>query len=160
MMIGIEDLIDQTKADVITWRRQLHKYPELSFQEEKTAQFVYDKLCTLKKLEVSRPTKTSVMARLIGSLPGNVLAIRADMDALPMQEENSFEFTSQNPGVMHACGHDAHTAMLLGTATILSQLQDQIQGEVRFIFQHAEELFPGGSREMIQAGAMADVDKI
>ena len=120
MMIGIEDLIDQTKADVITWRRQLHKYPELSFQEEKTAQFVYDKLCTLKKLEVSRPTKTSVMARLIGSLPGNVLAIRADMDALPMQEENSFEFTSQNPGVMHACGHDAHTAMLLGTATILS----------------------------------------
>ena len=160
MMIGIEDLIDQTKADVITWRRQLHKYPELSFQEEKTAQFVYDKLCTLKKLEVSRPTKTSVMARLIGSLPGNVLAIRADMDALPMQEENSLEFTSQNPGVMHACGHDAHTAMLLGTATILSQLQDQIQGEVRFIFQHAEELFPGGSREMIQAGAMAGVDKI
>ena len=159
-MEKVDKLIDQVQEDVITWRRHLHKHPELSFQEEKTAQFVYDTLCALGNLEVSRPTKTSVMARLIGSRPGKVLALRADMDALAMQEENSFDFASQHPGVMHACGHDGHTAMLLGTATILSQLQDQIHGEVRFLFQHAEELPPGGSRELIKAGVMSGVDRI
>lgn len=159
-MTNVDDLIAQVHDKVITWRRHLHKHPELSYQEEKTAQFVYDTLCALGNLEVTRPTKTSVMARLIGGRPGKVLALRADMDALAVQEENNFDFVSQNPGVMHACGHDAHTAMLLGTATILSQLQDQIQGEVRFLFQHAEELFPGGSRELIRAGAMSGVDRI
>ncbi len=159
-MTNVDDLIAQVHDKVITWRRHLHKHPELSYQEEKTAQFVYDTLCALGNLEVTRPTKTSVMARLIGGRPGKVLALRADMDALAVQEENNFEFVSQNDGVMHACGHDAHTAMLLGTATILSQLQDQIQGEVRFLFQHAEELFPGGSRELIRAGAMSGVDRI
>ena len=159
-MTHVDDLIARVHNDVITWRRHLHKHPELSFQEENTAQFVYDTLCALGNLEVSRPTKTSVMARLIGSQPGKVLALRADMDALAVQEENNFDFVSQNPGVMHACGHDGHTAMLLGTATILSQLQDQICGEVRFLFQHAEELFPGGSRELIRAGAMSGVDSI
>ena len=159
-MTNVDDLIAQVHDKVITWRRHLHKHPELSYQEEKTAQFVYDTLCALGNLEVTRPTKTSVMARLIGGRPGKVLALRADMDALAVQEENNFDFVSQNDGVMHACGHDAHTAMLLGTATILSQLQDQIQGEVRFLFQHAEELFPGGSRELIRAGAMSGVDRI
>ena len=159
-MTKVDNLINQVQNDVIAWRRHLHKYPELSFQEEKTAQFVYDTLCALGNLEVSRPTKTSVMARLIGRRTGKVLALRADMDALAVQEENSFDFSSQNDGIMHACGHDAHTAMLLGTATILSQLQEQIHGEVRFLFQHAEELFPGGSRELIRAGAMSGVDLI
>jgi amidohydrolase len=82
------------------------------------------------------------------------------MDALPIQEENSFEFSSQNPGVMHACGHDGHTAMLLGTAKILSRIKDQIRGEVRFLFQHAEELFPGGAEQMVQAGVMEGVDMV
>ncbi|MGG1657803.1 amidohydrolase, partial [Geobacillus thermopakistaniensis] len=108
----------------------------------------------------SRPTKTSVMARLIGQQPGRVVAIRADMDALPIQEENTFEFASKNPGVMHACGHDGHTAMLLGTAKIFSQLRDDIRGEIRFLFQHAEELFPGGAEEMVQAGVMDGVDVV
>lgn len=157
---NVDKLIEQVQGNVITWRRHLHKHPELSFQEEKTAQFVYDTLCAMGNLEVSRPTKTSVMARLIGSQPGKVLALRADMDALALQEENSCDFASQNTGVMHACGHDAHTAMLLGTATVLSQLEDQIQGEVRFLFQHAEETPPGGSRELIKAGAMSGVDRI
>lgn len=159
-MEKVDKLIEQVQEDVITWRRHLHKHPELSFQEEKTAQFVYDTLCALGNLEVSRPTKTSVMARLIGSRPGKVVALRADMDALALQEENNFDFASQNAGVMHACGHDGHTAMLLGTATVLSQLEDQIQGEVRFLFQHAEEMPPGGSRELIKAGAMSGVDSI
>lgn len=156
----IKRLVDEVKAEVIAWRRHLHANPELSFQEEKTAQFVYDTLQSFGNLELSRPTKTSVMARLFGNQPGRVVAIRADMDALPIQEENTFAFASKNPGVMHACGHDGHTAMLLGTAKILSKLRDQIKGEVRFLFQHAEELFPGGAEEMVQAGVMDGVDVV
>ncbi|MGG5254287.1 M20 family metallopeptidase [Neobacillus sp. SM06] len=159
-MLNVKDLADEVKEDVIRWRRHLHENPELSFQEEKTAQFIYDTLASFGNLELSRPTKTSVMARLIGNQPGKVLAIRADMDALPIQEENTFEFASKNPGVMHACGHDGHTAMLLGTAKVLSQLASEIKGEVRFFFQHAEELFPGGAEEMVQAGVMDGVDLV
>jgi amidohydrolase len=154
----IQSLIDSVKVDVIRWRRHLHKHPELSFQEEKTARFVAERLHSFGNLEVTRPTRTSVMARLIGSQPGKVVGLRADMDALAIQEENDFEYASQVPGVMHACGHDGHTAMLLGAANILSQLKHRIKGEVRFIFQHAEEVHPGGAREMVQAGAAVGVD--
>ncbi|MEB2490367.1 amidohydrolase [Peribacillus frigoritolerans] len=158
--IMIHDLIEAVKDEVIAWRRYLHKYPELSFQEEKTAQFVYEKLQTFGELEISRPTKTSIMARLIGQQPGKVIALRADMDALPIEEENDFDFVSQNSGVMHACGHDGHTAMLLGTAKIFTQIKEQIKGEVRFLFQHAEELPPGGAQEMVRAGVLDGVDMI
>ncbi|MCX7571372.1 M20 family metallopeptidase [Tumebacillus sp. DT12] len=153
-------LVDEVKADVVKWRRYLHQHPELSFYEEETAQYVYNMLESFGNLELSRPTKTSVVARLIGSQPGKVLAIRADMDALPITEENEFEFTSKNPGVMHACGHDGHTAMLLGTAKVLAGMKEQIRGEVRFLFQHAEELFPGGAQEMVDAGVMEGVDAV
>ncbi|MFP3122127.1 M20 family metallopeptidase [Ectobacillus funiculus] len=149
-----------TKEQLIQWRRYLHMYPELSFQEEKTSQFVFDTLCTFSHLEVSRPTKYSVMARLIGEKPGKTIAIRADMDALPIQEENEFAFASKHPGKMHACGHDGHTAMLLGAAYELSQRKDEICGEIRFLFQHAEEDFPGGAEEMVQAGVMDGVDYV
>lgn len=158
--ITLNNVVEQIKQEVIEWRRHLHRNPELSFQEQKTAQFIYETLESFGNLELSRPTETSVMARLIGSKPGKVLAIRADIDALPIQEENTFEFASQNPGVMHACGHDGHTAMLLGTAKVLSGMKDQIKGEVRFFFQHAEELFPGGAEEMVQAGVMDGVDLV
>jgi amidohydrolase len=156
----LDQEVNKVKEEVIKWRRYLHKNPELSFHEEKTARFVYETLESFGHLVLSRPTKTSVVARLIGDKPGKVLAIRADMDALPIQEENNFEFTSKNPGVMHACGHDGHTAMLLGTAKILSGLKDQIHGEVRFLFQHAEELAPGGAQEMVDAGVMDGVDAV
>ncbi len=159
-MTMTQDLIEAVKDEVIGWRRYFHKYPELSFQEEKTAQFVYETLQTFGDLEISRPTKTSVMARLIGQQPGKVIALRADMDALPIEEENDFDFVSQNSGVMHACGHDGHTAMLLGAAKILTQLKDQIKGEVRFLFQHAEELPPGGAQELVKAGVLDGVDMI
>ncbi|HEU4964519.1 MAG TPA: M20 family metallopeptidase [Bacilli bacterium] len=153
-------LVDQVKSEVVEWRRYLHRHPELSFHEEKTAQFVYETLASFGGLELSRPTKNSVVARLIGSQPGKVLAIRADMDALPIQEENDFEFVSEKQGVMHACGHDGHTAMLLGTAKILASAKEQIRGEVRFLFQHAEELYPGGAQEMVDAGVMKGVDAV
>jgi amidohydrolase len=159
-MTMIHDLIEDVKDEVIGWRRFLHKYPELSFQEEKTAQFVYETLQTFGDLEISCPTNTSVMARLIGQQPGKVIALRADMDALSIEEENDFDFVSQNSGVMHACGHDGHTAMLLGAAKILTRLKDQIKGEVRFLFQHAEELPPGGAQEMVKAGVLEGVDMI
>ncbi|WP_377520162.1 M20 family metallopeptidase [Priestia megaterium] len=157
---SIQNSVTDVLEEVISWRRHLHQNPELSFQEEQTAQFVYEKLHSFKGLIISRPTKTSVMARLIGKQPGKVLAIRADMDALPIQEENLLDFTSTNPGVMHACGHDGHTAMLLGSAKILTGMQEQIKGEVRFLFQHGEELFPGGAQEMVDVGVMDGVDLV
>ncbi|MED1780640.1 M20 family metallopeptidase [Brevibacillus fortis] len=159
-VVTLNKAVEEIKDQVIAWRRYLHENPELSFHEEKTAQFVYETLLGFGNLEVSRPTKNSVMARLIGSEPGKVLAMRADMDALPITEENTFEFVSKNPGVMHACGHDGHTSMLLGTAKLLSGMKDQIKGEVRFFFQHAEEVFPGGAEEMVQAGVMDGVDMV
>lgn len=152
--------VDAVKQDVISWRRHLHQNPELSFEEEKTSQFVFETLESFGELELSRPTRTSVLARLKGAEPGPVLALRADMDALPIEEENTFEFVSNTRGKMHACGHDGHTAMLLGTAKILTQIKNQIHGEVRFIFQHAEELFPGGAQEMVKAGVMEGVDSV
>ncbi|MEK5040166.1 M20 family metallopeptidase [Sporosarcina sp. FSL K6-3457] len=154
------NLVEEIQDEVIGWRRYLHEYPELSFQEDKTAQFIYETLQSFDNLEISRPTKTSVMARLIGSQPGKTLAIRADIDALPIQEENSLSFSSKNAGIMHACGHDGHTAILLGTAKILSSFQHRIKGEIRFLFQHAEELAPGGAQEMVREGVMNGVDMV
>ena len=157
-LIDVNRSIESVQSDVIGWRRYLHMHPEISFQEEKTAQFVYETLQSFGNLEISRPTKTSVVARLIGGQPGKVLGLRADMDALAIHEENDFEFASKVPGVMHACGHDAHTAMLLGTAKILTSMKESIKGEVRFVFQHAEEIHPGGAQEMVKAGVLDGVD--
>src|SRR6185437_7335954 len=145
---------------VIGWRRHLHMHPELSYHEEQTAQFVYDALRAMGGFELSRPTKTSVVARLRGLHAGPVLAVRADMDALPILEKNEAEYASRTPGVMHACGHDGHTAMLLGAATALGQLRERLHGEVRLLFQHAEELYPGGAQEMVAAGVMDGVDMV
>ena len=146
--------------EVTGWRRHLHRNPELSFQEIETSRFVYETLESFGGLELSKPTPTSVVARLAGEVPGRVVALRADMDALPIEEENDFEFASRNPGVMHACGHDGHTAMLLGAAQVLVGLRERIRGEIRFLFQHAEEQPPGGARQMIEAGAVEGVDAV
>lgn len=148
------------RDNVIGWRRHLHMHPELSFHEEQTAQFVYETLSGFGGLALTRPTKTSVVARLAGLHPGRVLAIRADMDALPITELNEVEYASRSPGVMHACGHDGHTSMLLGAATLLAGFRDRLHGEVRFLFQHAEELYPGGAQEMVDAGVMDGVNMV
>ncbi|TRZ38165.1 amidohydrolase [Niallia circulans] len=157
---SIQAVIDAVKDEVITYRRYLHQHPELSFEEEKTSQYIYDQLQAFGNIELTRPTKTSVVGRIIGAAPGKVVAIRADMDALPIQEENDVDYASTNPGVMHACGHDGHTAMLLGAAKVLSSIKDQLHGEIRLLFQHAEELFPGGAEEMVEAGVMDGVDTV
>jgi amidohydrolase len=147
-------------ADVLKWRRHLHQHPELSYQEHETARFVIERLQEFGGLEISTPTKTSVVADLVGGRPGPRLALRADMDALPITEENDFEFASQSPGVMHACGHDGHTAMLLGAARILANHRAEVPGRLRFIFQHAEELCPGGAQELVGVGVMSGVDLV
>lgn len=151
---------DALRDRVVEWRRHFHRNPELSFQEVNTSNYIAQQLAEFGNLEISRPTPTSVLARLIGPRPGRTLALRADIDALPIHEENTFEFASTVEGVMHACGHDSHAAMLLGAAYILSQHREELQGEVRFIFQHAEEQIPGGAQELVEAGVMDGVDAI
>ena len=151
---------ESVRETVISWRRQLHQHPELAFHEERTARFVADTLASFGNLEITRPTPTSVVARLTGSRPGPVLAMRADIDALPIEEKNTHDFVSRHPGVMHACGHDGHTSMLLGAAKVLGGRRDELAGEIRFVFQHAEELNPGGAEELVKAGVMDGVDMI
>ena len=148
------------RDQVVAWRRYLHQRPELSFNEVETAQFVHDTLAGFGGLEISRPTATSVVARLVTGRPGPVLAMRADMDALAITEETGLPFASANHGVMHACGHDGHTSMLLGAVRELVAIRDALRGELRFIFQHAEEISPGGAEEMVQRGVMEGVDRI
>lgn len=158
--LNVAKELEQVVSQILQWRRYLHENPEMSYEEYATADFVYNQLVSFGNLVVTRPTKTSVLAVLKGRLPGKCLAFRADMDALPIQEETNLPFASKVAGVMHACGHDGHTAMLLGAAKILSTLQTSLKGEIRFIFQHAEEVFPGGAKEMVAAGVVEGVDHI
>jgi amidohydrolase len=155
---------DAITAQVIAWRRYLHERPELAWEEHETSRFVVETLAGMGGgvLDISRPTATSVMARLhgAGSGSGRTVALRADMDALPIREENDISYRSQAEGKMHACGHDGHTAMLLGVAQLLVNTRAQWSGEVRFLFQHAEEVSPGGAEEMVQAGVMHGVDAV
>jgi amidohydrolase len=111
-------------------------------------------------LEPEQLTPTSVLATVRGRTGGPAIALRADMDALPITEDTGLDFASEVPGVMHACGHDAHTAMLLGVASILCELRERFSGTVRLIFQHAEEVAPGGARDIIAAGAIEDVEAV
>jgi len=138
----------------VGWRRHLHRHPEPSFHEHETAAFVAERLQEMG-VAVERPTETSVLGR-IGHGPPTV-ALRADIDALPIREESGVEFASEHDGLMHACGHDGHTAMLLGAASVLAEA-DRPAGELRLIFQHAEEIAPGGARDVVAAGAMDGVD--
>jgi amidohydrolase len=156
--VDVEPVLEQ----VVAWRRHLHRHPELSFHEHETADFVARTLEGFGAgLEVQRPVEHGVVARLHTGRPGPVIALRADIDALPIEEQSGVEFASESPGVMHACGHDGHTAMLLGAARALSDARDALPGgELRFVFQPAEELAPGGARDLVGAGVMDDVDLI
>jgi amidohydrolase len=140
-------------AQVITWRRQIHQHPELGFEETLTAQFITQKLDQWGIDYTSGIAKTGIVATIQGDRPGPVLGIRADMDALPIQEENELEYRSKHPGKMHACGHDAHVAIALGTACYLAAHRHTFSGTVKIIFQPAEE-GPGGAKPMIEAGVL------
>ena len=159
-ILDIQELVNAVQDEVVEWRKHFHENPELSFQEVETSKYVFNKLQSFGNIEVSWVTPTSLMGRLVGSQPGKVLGLRADMDALPIQEETGLPFASKINNVMHACGHDGHTSMLLGAAKVLSQLKDEIKGEIRFFFQHAEELFPGGASEMVREGVTDGIDGV
>ncbi|QZY37795.1 amidohydrolase [Enterobacter cancerogenus] len=160
MKSTLENLIRDVHDDVIRWRRHIHANPDLSFQEKPTADFIARELAALRELVLSRPVENSVIAVLQGEKPGPMWALRADIDALPLQEESGEAFSSTKAGVMHACGHDAHTAMLMGAAKVLCRLRHQLHGSIKFIFQPAEEVPPGGARELVEKGVVDDVEKI
>src|ERR1700676_4283646 len=153
-----ETLVDAIAPEIaeraIEIRRDIHRFPELGFEEERTAGIVERELTALD-IEHRRIAKTGVVGIVRGALPGKVAGLRADMDALPLTERSGEPFASEVPGKMHACGHDAHTAMLLGAARVLQASRRRVEGNVVLLFQPAEE-GPGGALPMIEAGAMDD----
>ena len=156
--MNIRKEIKEIEKMIIDWRRDFHQFPELSFQEHRTGDVIADELRSMGLEPKVKVGKTGVTADLkFGN--GPVIGLRADMDALPIQETSGLPFSSQNDGVMHACGHDGHMAMLLGAAKALTQKDNQYNGMVRFIFQPAEE-GEGGARYMIEDGCLEGIDEI
>ncbi|MBH0330466.1 peptidase M20 [Brevibacillus brevis] len=157
----LKELLKEMEPQIISWRRHLHQHPELSFQEEKTPALIAEILRGLHFDEVRTGVGgRGVIGVLRGGRPGKVVALRADFDALPIQDQKDVPYKSTVPGVMHACGHDAHTSQLLGLASVLAAHREQFAGEIRFVFQHAEEENPGGAIQMVQDGAVDGVDAI
>ena len=144
---------DIQHLDLVDWRRHLHQYPELGFKEHLTAKYVAEQLTDWKIDHQTGIAETGIVATIPGEQSGPVLAIRADIDALPIQEENPVSYRSRHDGVMHACGHDGHTAIALGTAQYLATHRQDFAGTVKLIFQPAEES-PGGAKPMIEAGVL------
>ncbi len=159
-MRTIKEDVASIQAQLIASRRWLHQHAELSHQEYETADYLEENLRAYPGIEVTRPTKTSILGVLRTGRPGPVIALRADIDALPIREENDLPYRSCHEGIMHACGHDGHAAILLYTAKLAAMRQESLRGEIRFIFQHAEELPPGGGRELIQLGVMDGVQEV
>jgi len=156
MIAAPQEILD----DVIRWRRLIHRRPEFGFAEHETSRLVETEL-RAAGIDVRRVLDTGVVGTLTGARRGKTLALRADMDALPIDERAPLDFKSETPGAMHACGHDAHTAMLLGAAVSLARERERLAGTLKFFFQPAEE-GPGGAKPMIEAGVMRspDVDAI
>lgn len=151
------DKVKKYEDYIIRTRRKLHENPELSCQEFNTKKLILEELKKLNFEIKEIEDGTSVIATLKGGKPGKTIALRADFDALPIIEQSDVEFISKNHGVMHACGHDAHTSMLLGAANVLAEMRDEIKGEIRFFFQEGEEIF-AGAKKIIAAGGMEGVD--
>lgn len=151
----IKDLASRNHPEIVSIRRHLHMHPELSYQEKETGLFIAAKLKEWGIRHEHGWAENGVVAFIEGQTPESaVIALRADIDALPIQEANDVPYCSQNPGVMHACGHDVHTASLLGTAFILNQLKAHFRGTVKLIFQPAEEKLPGGASILIKEGVL------
>ncbi len=151
----VQELSREYYEEVVFFRRHFHAAPELSMQEHKTASFIASRLEEMGISFEEGVAETGVVAHIEGKDPSSaMLVLRADMDALPILEQNRVEYKSANPGVMHACGHDVHMASLLGTAKILQALRDQWKGTVKLIFQPSEEKYPGGARMMIEEGVL------
>ncbi|MBX2967792.1 MAG: amidohydrolase [Cyclobacteriaceae bacterium] len=151
----IKSLSTAHANDVVTMRRHIHANPELSYQEFNTAKYVADQLKSFGITPTEGVATTGVVAEIKGKNPDKkIIALRADMDALPIHEANDVPYKSKNAGVMHACGHDVHTSSLLGTARILNEIKNEFEGTVRLIFQPGEEKNPGGASFMIREGVL------
>ncbi len=155
MKEDIKQLAKQHFNEVIAIRRHLHQHPELSFKEFKTSEFVCSLLDKHNIVYIKGIVGTGIVALIQGINPDKkTILLRADLDALPIEEKNEVEYKSQNAGVMHACGHDVHTASVLGTAIILNKLKEQFEGTIKIIFQPGEEVLPGGASLMIKEGVL------
>ncbi|MDR7317580.1 amidohydrolase [Brevibacillus nitrificans] len=152
--------LEQLYPELVKIRRDLHMYPELSYQEVNTPQKVADYLRALGLEVRTEVGGRGVVGLLRGGKPGKTIALRADFDALPIQDEKQVEYKSRVPGVMHACGHDIHTSALLGAAHVLSEVREQVPGNVVFLHQFAEEMPPGGAKAMIEDGCLDGVDEV
>jgi amidohydrolase len=148
-------LLDEIEGPMVDIRHDLHAHPELAFQEVRTTEIITDRLRDLGFEIRPCPTTTGAVARLLGAKPGKRVMLRADIDGLPVDEESGVSFASQTPGIMHACGHDVHTASLLGVADLLSRRRDNLAGEYVLLFQPAEEVI-GGAKVMIEGGVLED----
>ncbi|MGB7444615.1 MAG: M20 family metallopeptidase [Coleofasciculaceae cyanobacterium] len=159
MLSQIKDLAQELAPRLIEIRRHIHSHPELSGQEHQTAAYVAGVLSSCGIVVQEAVGKTGIIGELVGGTDERLVALRTDMDALPITERTQLEFASRHPGIMHACGHDVHTTLGLGTAMVLSQLGERLPGNVRFLFQPAEEIAKGASW-MVQDGAISDVSAI
>lgn len=157
-MLDMLKKAQEVESYVIDMRRYFHENPELSCQEFKTQEKIMQELDAMG-ISYEKAGSTSLIAKINAGKGSKTVALRADTDALPVIEQSGVPFTSKNPGVMHACGHDAHTAMLLGAAKILSEMKEELPGEVRLFFQEGEELFAGANK-IIAAGGMEGVDAV
>ena len=155
------NMLDSRKDEMIQIRRHLHQHPELSFKEEKTAQYIAE-FYKGKDVEVQTHVGNGlgIIVTIQGGKPGHTIGLRADFDALPIQEEVDVPFKSQNEGVMHACGHDGHTAYMVVLADCLIQLKDELSGTIKIIHQHAEETPPGGAKSIVESGVLDDLDAV
>lgn len=160
MKLELIEKLESAFEEMVVIRRHLHMHPEVSFQETKTAKYIQDFYGDLGIPYQANVGGNGVVARVKGVFPGKTVALRADFDALPIQDEKDVLYKSTIAGVMHACGHDGHTAALLILARTLNELKEQLTGEYVFIHQHAEEYAPGGARPMIDAGCLNGVDAI
>jgi amidohydrolase len=151
----IHALAEKHYEKLIAFRRHLHANPELSYQEFKTSGYIQDALANAGIDFNSKIAGTGILAEVSGSAEGKTIALRGDMDALPIQEDNQCDYRSVNPGVMHACGHDVHSTCIYGAALIVQELRHRIKGKVQFVFQPAEEKLPGGAKLMLEAGLFA-----
>ncbi|EAC2300354.1 amidohydrolase [Listeria monocytogenes] len=161
MRTKLMNMLQERKDEITQIRRHLHEHPELSFHEAETAKFIQD-FYKGKDVEVATEVGNghAIVVTIKGGKPGKTIALRADFDALPIEEQTELPFKSKNPGVMHACGHDGHTAYLLVLADCLIQLKENIPGTIKIVHQHAEETPPGGAKSVVESGILDDVDQI
>jgi amidohydrolase len=159
MYKDMKDAVEEITPQIIEWRRDFHRHPEVAFQEKRTSSVIRKYLESLD-ISVTQCADTGLKAVLKGNPGGKTVALRTDIDALPLKEEGDKEYISQNPEAAHCCGHDGHMAILLGVVKLLSERKNKFDGDVVFLFQPSEERIPGGAKRMIEEGALEGVDAI